>query len=383
MEYNILFIDNNLKDYKETVAQSFNNYNCFFASSSNEAFLILKNINIDVCLINYNIKQPSAAEILSRVKKSFPKTIRIIFSDKKHEELSIRSFNLAHQYLAISNDIESFKEKIEIPLILKNLIQNEDTIKKLNGEDGIPALPELYYKIEKEIFSPDASIHRVINLISKDIALTTKIFQLANSAYFGVGAKITDIYQAVNILGLNIIKSVILYTKVFSHLEKNPDLKKIIESIWNHSLVVSNISHKLAFHYTGKREMAEEAYIAGILHDIGKIIIINMINKNPYFIKHETKNVYLDDEAAKNIFGATHSEIGAYALALWGFPKYIIDAVLLHHSTPMIQEEFSTTTIIQISNKLANIEGIDSILYDTIYSSESLIELLNSYEEKT
>ncbi|MDH7604798.1 MAG: response regulator, partial [Melioribacter sp.] len=343
MEYNILFIDNNLENCKETFAPFFNNYHSFFVSSSNEALFILKNINIDVCLINYDIKQPSAAEILSRIKKSYPEIVRIIFSDKNHEEFSIRSFNLAHQFLAIPDNIETIKEKIEIPLILKNLIRNEDTLKKLNGEDGIPALPELYYKIEKEIFSPDTSIHRVINLISKDIALTTKIFQLANSAYFGVAAKITDIYQAVNILGLNIIKSVILYTKVFSLLEKKPELKEIIESIWNHSLVVSNISHKLASHFTGKRETAEESYIAGILHDIGKIIILNMINKNPYFMKHEIKNAYLDDEAAKNILGATHSEIGAYALALWGFPKRIIDAVLLHHSTPIIQEDFSTS----------------------------------------
>lgn len=381
MLYNLLFIDdNNLKD---TIAPIFYHHNCFFANNYNEALSILNNINIDVCLINYKIKQTAAAEILSRIKKNYPKTIRIIFSDKNHEEISIRSFNLAHQYLAISKSNESFKEKIETPLVLKNLIQNDDTIKKLNSEDGIPALPELYYKIEKEIFSPDASIHRVINLISKDIALTSKIFQLANSAYFGVAAKITDIYQAVNLLGLNIIKSIVLYTKVFSHLEKNHELKNIIESIWNHSLVVSNISHKLASHLTGKREIAEEAYIAGILHDIGKVIILNMIKQNPHFMKHEPNNVYLDDEAAKKIYGATHSVIGAYALALWGFPKDIVDAVLLHHSTPIMEEVYSTATIIQISNKLASIEGIDSIIYDTLYSYESLIELLNRDEEKS
>ncbi len=380
MQYNLLFIDDdNLKD---TIAPIFNGHNCFFANNLNEALSILKNINIDACLVNYKIKQTAFTEILSRIKKNHPKVIRIIFSDKNHEEIPIKSFNLAHQYLAISDSNESFKEKIETPLILKNLIQNEDTIKKLNSDDGIPALPELYYKIEKEIFSPDVSIHRIINLISKDIALISKIFQLANSAYFGVAAKITDIYQAVNLLGLNVIKSIVLYTKVFSHLEKNSELKNIIESIWNHSLVVSNISHKLASHFTGKREKAEEAYIAGILHDIGKVIILNMINQNPSFIKQETNNVYLDDEAAKNVYGATHSVIGAYALALWGFPKKIVDAVLLHHSTPIMEEVLSTATIIQISHKLANIEGIDSIIYDTIYSYEYLIELLNCYEEK-
>lgn len=384
MEYKLLFVDDNqkiLNEYAQLLTPFSNKWQGYFARNAKEALDILKTNEIDACLVDYIMPELNGIELLSRIKKNYPKVLRILLASDKDEKLSIRNFNLAHQFLLKPDNFESIRIKLELPLILKNLITNERTLIKLNGEDGIPSLPEIYYKIEKEIFSPEASIHRVVNLIAKDIALTTKIFQLVNSAFVGIAAKITDLHQAINILGLNVVKSVILYEKVFSHLDKKEGLKEIIETIWNHSLVVSTLSHKLTYHFTQKRELAEEAYIAGILHDIGKIILMNIEQNHSKVLEFFNNSASINDEDVKKYYGASHSELGAYALSLWGFSKEIVEAILLHHGTPTIND-FNVTSAVQISNKLANIEGIDDSIYDTIYTKDGLIELLNGHEEK-
>ncbi|MEG8946187.1 response regulator [Rosettibacter firmus] len=379
MKFKLLFVDklNNEQNRYQSLSDILGEqYEIYFASDSQEALNTLKNNDIDVCLIQFDSTSFNSLDLLTKIKRSFPKTIRILLSEDFSEKLSIRTFNLLHQVIKCPIEDKLLKEKLEPLLILKNLIKNDKLISKLNSEDGIPTLPEIYFKLEKELFSPEVSIHKVVNLISKDISLTTKIFQLVNSAYYGIPAKITDFYQAVNILGLNVIKSIVIYTKVFAHLEKKGELKEIIEAIWNHSILVSSISQKIIFYFTGNRDLAEQAYIAGILHDIGKIILINI---EPNYIKElkiSRNNAFSDDDLEKSFYGVSHTEIGAYALALWGFPRSIVDAALLHHSSTIVND-FSVSNIIQISHKLANIEGIDSVLYDTFISKEALIEYLS------
>ncbi len=381
MIYKILIVCNDINDeklFQKCLEKIEPNIECDFAFSDTEAFNKLKSNEMDACIVYSDSSLTKSIEILTRLKRNYPKVLRILLTNSVEMKLPLRAFNLLHQYHNLIYE-NLFIEKIKPALILKNLIKNDKFIAKLNGQDGIPALPEKYFKIQQEIFSPEVSVHRIVNLISKDIAITTKIFQIVNSAYFGIPAKITDIYQAINILGLNVLKSIIIYTKVFLHLEKVKELKEIIESIWNHSIVVSNMSQKIIQYFTGIRNLAEQAYIAGILHDIGKIILLNVESDYKNVLKLFNNNAVIDDNAVKNIYGATHSEIGAYALALWGFPRSVVDAVLLHHSTPAYND-LSIATVIQISHKIANIEGIDSILYDAFNSSEELFEFLNSID---
>ncbi|MCX7798552.1 MAG: response regulator [Melioribacter sp.] len=374
----ILFVDR--KNYlEEIIIKSNNKYILHFADNFQTALKILKNNEIDVCIINADLISLNGFDLLSRIKKNYPKIIRVLITDHQEKNFSLRTFNLAHQHYKSPLTEQILKEKIEPATILKSLIQNEKTLTKLNSEDGIPTLPEIYYKVEKEINLPDVSIQRIANLISKDLSLTTKILQLANSAYFGISAKIVDILQAINILGLNVIKSIIVYTKVFTNLEKKRELKEIIETIWNHSILVSNISHKIIYHFTKEKELAEQAYIAGILHDIGKVILLNIEHDYEKLLKLFNINAEIDDDKIKKEYGATHSEIGAYTLAIWGFHKSVVDAVLLHHSFHTINY-LSLSNVISISNRLSNIEGIDDLLYQSFYTKEDLIEFINSQE---
>lgn len=382
MQFNILFVDdeiNVLNGFRRELYSLRNNWNGYYASSGNEALDILKNTSIDVCVVDFGMPHMNGKELLSRIKKNYPKMIRVLLSGYSNERVTLQTFNLAHQYFTKPCNFNLFKERIESALLLRELIKNEDTLKKLNSENGIPTLPEIYYKLEREINSLNPSIYRIVNIISKDIALTSKIFQLVNSAYFGIPATITDLYQAVNILGLNIIKSLIIYTKVFAILEEKKELKELIEPIWNHSILVSKFSQIITYHFTQKNDLAEQAFIAGILHDIGKVILLNLAIKNNNLLSVENITTATNDLETKEIFGATHYEISAYTLALWGFPRSIVEAVLLHHSAPA-DDNFTITTAVQISHRLANLEGIDSFLYTIFNSREAIINFINEQE---
>ncbi|MEG8946189.1 response regulator [Rosettibacter firmus] len=380
MQINILFVDDDidiLNGFKRSMYNLRDKWNGFYASNSADALKIIQHENVDVCITDLFIPGISGSELLRKVKKEYPKTIRVLLSGNPSAKYSVYDYSVAHQYLTKPCNIEIIKEKIEIPILIRSLINNEKTIIKLTGEDGIPSFPEIYYKLECEIYSPNVSINRIVNLISKDIGLTAKIFQLVNSAFFGFPTKIKDLNQAINILGLNIIKSIILFTKVFPYLEMSNALKEFIESLWNHSLVVSTISQRLTFYLTRNRELSEHAYIAGMLHDIGKLIILNMSNQDKTLLN--VLDIINNENEIKKFLGATHSEIGAYALSLWGYPNSIINAVLLHHSTLELNN-FNITTAVQISNRLANIEGIDFSILEKFDSIESIVELINTKE---
>ena len=189
-----------------------------------------------------------------------------------------------------------------------------------------------------------------------------KILQVINSPFVGLPQDITDINQAVNLLGITMIKSIILYVQIFSAYESNMRVEKMHREIWDHSLKVAK-NAKLLVSNLGDKKGAETAYISGLLHDIGKIIIINTED----YIYEILELMKLEDieynEAEKKILGTTHAEIGGYLLSLWGLPEIIVESVLHHHN--ISQTNYGKIDIVA-SVYLAN-ECTDSAELDSEY----------------
>ncbi|MGK9475632.1 HDOD domain-containing protein [Melioribacter sp. OK-6-Me] len=377
MEPSIIFVDdeiNVLNGLRRSLYASQFKWKASFIQSGVEALNVLKSERCDIIISDIKMPGIDGSELLRIVKKNYPQVVRFALSGFHKEDLAIQSSNIFHQYFAKPFEWNLLREKIEPVMILKELIVNNRTIELINSGDVVPALPEIYYKLERELNSEDISIHRIVNIISKDIALTAKILHLANSAYFGTVAQITNLHQAVTMLGINIIKSLVLYINIFNFVNKNPRIKDYIEELWSHSILVASLSKQIMEFFTKDRVKSERAYIAGILHDIGKIIQLSLL------LRIGKENLYpMEESESKDLLGATHSELGAYLLSLWGLPKEIVEGVLLHHTAPVIESNnISIHSAVQLANSLADLKYEDPYVIDAMNSNELVWELIES-----
>lgn len=377
MEPRIIFVDdeiNVLNGLKRSLYATQFKWKASFAQSGKEALEMLKSERCDIIISDIKMPGMDGGELLKIVKKNYPHIVRFALSGFNEEELAIQSSNTVHQYFAKPCNWNLLREKIEPVMILRELVVKKDTIELINSGDVVPALPEIYYKLEKELNSEDISIHRIVNIISKDMALTAKILQLSNSAYFGAAAQITNLHQAVTMLGINIIKSLVLYINVFNFVNKNERIKNYIEELWNHSIMVASLSKQIMEFFTKDRLKSERAYIAGILHDLGKIIQLSLL------LRMGKENMYpMEDKESKELIGANHCELGAYLLSLWGLPKEIVDGVLLHHTAPVIESaNMSVHGAVQLANSLADLKYEDPYVLDAMNSNELVWELIES-----
>ncbi len=195
----------------------------------------------------------------------------------------------------------------------------------------MPSIPTIYLELQEKIADPAVELNDVAKIISKDLAMTAKILQLVNSAFFGLFQKVETPLRAVSLLGLDTIKSLVLGVQIFSDksLSINPQL---VDKLWRHSMQVGAFAKKITFAETGDNEAASEALFAGILHDIGKLILLSKMEKKyaEALTTAESHSCTMFD-AEKKIFNASHCEMGAYLIGLWGFQTDVVEAIGFHH----------------------------------------------------
>lgn len=244
--------------------------------------------------------------------------------------------------------VESFQKALAIESWL-----GQDRIKGIvSNLDKFPSLPHMYLKVMNALNSRDSSVERIGQVISDDVGITAKILQVVNSSFFGFEEKISDITHAVNVLGIEQVKSLVLAVQVFGD-SSDAGKQAVIDSLLRHSIGVANAAKRIALHQTRDEKLAGEAYTAGLLHDLGKLILLNSnfdktkasweaaseANESPW--KHEAEAL-----------GANHAEVGAYVLGRWGMPISIVEAAAFHHqpSNGMSVSEFNSLSAVHLAN---------------------------------
>jgi HD-like signal output (HDOD) protein len=205
---------------------------------------------------------------------------------------------------------------------------------------------------------PETDIETIGAIVVKDGAMTAKILKLVNSAFFGLGHKISDPNEAVAYLGTDTIKSLVLFANAFAEYERIKLEGFSIEALWAHSLVAARAAKMIATHEDAERKLVDEAYVAGLLHDVGKLVFAANLAEDyqkAINLAHE-KKIGLS-AAEREIFGADHADIGGYILGLWGLPVPVVEAIALHHRPRKVaQKTFSPLTAIHVGNVLASAE---------------------------
>lgn len=341
----VIFIDdepNVLNALRRMLRGKRGEWDMCFVQSGREALEKLAEENFDVMVSDIKMPEMSGDQLLEETRRLYPSTIRIALSGQVSLEEVVSGIKSVHQYVSKPCKTEDLIEIIEKTISMKRILTDPSMQNLLSRIDSLPVLPELYTAIEKELDSEDCSVDRIAELVTQDIALVAKILKLVNSPYFAFSRKIENIHQAITLLGVETLKSLILSTHLFTVYDSSQVPGFSLKRLWQHSFRVSTFasliarSEKMGTEYVGKCRMA------GLLHDVGKLILVSEFSENYNEALELVRNDgYAVHEAEKEVFGTSHCEMGAYLLGLWGISFDIVEGIWRHNIPASGQGEIS------------------------------------------
>ena len=336
---NILFVDEEkaqLDASKKMFHPMREKWKIHCANSLQEAYELLEIQPFDVVIADFNIGELPGESFFSKVKKLQPGAIRFAFSGSHDAGKTIKSALVAHQFISKPCSPNELIDAIKRSLNLKNVFLNERVAKAITSIDELPTMPDLYIKLERELKKDDVSVNDIGKIISEDLGMTAGILKLVNSSFFGLYTHISTAEKAVSLLGIDTIKGLVLGMHLF---ESNKD-KKIdfsIEELGEHCQYTALLARTIIKAEGGDKDDSETAFLAGFLHDVGKLVLATSFPAEYTEILNTVRSENIPiNEAEKEIFGFTHAEVGAYLLALWGFDESIVEAVYSHHALPKV-----------------------------------------------
>jgi putative nucleotidyltransferase with HDIG domain len=322
------------------------------ARTGPEALAWILNSKFDAVFADVQLPDMSGVEFLDEIVKHRPKVLRIVLSDISETENTLKCVGKAHHHLVKPCDGEMLIRALNKALDQEAWLPSDTMQGLITQMHKVPSPPEMYFQIALETQSPNASIETVGNLIARDPAITAKVLQLANSAVFGLQLQVSSPVDAVNYVGLETTKALVLLAHTFASFEGAEMLGFSIESLWKHSLRVGHFARTIALTENGDPTMAEESFTAGLLHDLGKLLFAaNMPQQFAEALamaQGQRRSLW---EVESQIFGATHAEVGACILSVWGLPGQIIDSVVSHHHPfRLLTRPFSPMTAVFAAN---------------------------------
>lgn len=223
----------------------------------------------------------------------------------------------------------------------------------------IPTLPMIAMEVTRLVRDPHASVAEVSKMISDDQALTATILRIVNSAFYGFPNEITSVHHAIVILGFNKVRSVVVSATIIPPLNPPDPGGFDVSELWRHSMTTAICSEVLAKHL--KPSAADEAFVAGLLHDIGKVIVAG-------FFQDEFRQILglcrkrgcVIAEAEEELLGVHHGLFGRWLAERWGFPERLVDAIHFHHAPMGSRRHSDLTSIVHVADILARTIGVGS-----------------------
>jgi putative nucleotidyltransferase with HDIG domain len=217
--------------------------------------------------------------------------------------------------------------------------------------DELPTLPVVFQELFSRMQDPDAQVSELADIISRDQALTAKILKLVNSAFYGHSSQITTISRAVIIMGFQAVRSAALAISVFERFKDlNPATTEFsLEAFWRHSIATSCLAKQLSM--VLKRCEPEDAFVAGLLHDTGKLVMLQHFPDDVEDLARAAREQQLTWRACEEVlFPINHAGIGRALFRAWDFPAGVVEAVACHHKPESASRHAELAAIVHLAD---------------------------------
>jgi len=351
----VLFVDDDpslLRGLQRMLHPMRREWDVRFAGDGREALNILAESPFDVLVSDMRMPGMDGAQLLDEIIERYPDIVRIVLSGQCNEEAALRSVGSAHQYLSKPCDANTIISTITRACALRDLLGQPSLKKVISQVRALPSLPTIYVELVSMLRSPDTSIRDIGRLIARDVGMSAKILQLVNSAFFGLCQHVSSPDQAVSILGLKTIRALVLSVQLFSRFKRDKLTSFPLEKLSNHSMATGGLARMIALAEKQNQHMVDDVFMAGLLHDTGKLVLAESVAEDYATVLDAARKDGLQLwEAERQILGATHAEVGAYLLGLWGLPDPIVESLAFHHSpSSCVHQEFTPLVAVHVAD---------------------------------
>jgi HD-like signal output (HDOD) protein len=355
----ILFVDDDVAELaglQHTLAPMARQWSMQFATSGKQALEMLGRTSFEIVVADVGMPDMDGVQLLSEVMHRHPDTVRIALLERPKEGTVVRSAGATHQYLTKPCSLQTLTETVARATALRSLLADEGLKKLVAQVRTLPSLPALYTRLVAECRSPRGSLKTVGEIIGEDVGMTAKILNLVNSAFFGLKTRVSSPVQAVQLLGLDTVKGLVLTAAVFSQFEQTRLGRFSIVTFWRHSLITGSFARIVATQERRDQHFANDASVAGMLHDAGQLILAaHLPDQYGQALELVTAGQRSLCEAEREVFGSTHATVGAYLLGLWGLPDAVVEAVAYHHNPSAAAERvFAPLTAVHVADAFAD-----------------------------
>jgi putative nucleotidyltransferase with HDIG domain len=359
MKTNILLVDDEprvLQALQRMLHFKHQEWNLEFADSSPRALALMAKMSFRIVVSDLLMPGMDGVQFLEEVRRLYPQTARLIFCWRAERQSLPRAFGTAHQFLFKPCEPAVLVQTLTRLLDQTELLSDPRLKSLVSQMRFLPSLPEFYVELMREMQTENASIEHISQIIGRDPGISAKILQLVNSAFFGVPRHVSTPDEAVMFLGLETVKAIVLSLHLFASFDRAKVKAFDLRKLWQHSWSASLLAKKVCLAGSRDLKKAEQAFTAGLLHDIGKLVLAANLPDSFQQALAMARNPSVSLlEAERATFGATHAEVGAYLLALWGIPQPVVEAVAFHHTPAQcLNGGFSALTAVHLANALAH-----------------------------
>jgi HD-like signal output (HDOD) protein/CheY-like chemotaxis protein len=358
----VIFVDDEprvLEGLKRMLRPKRNEWQMTFVGSAQAALDALRAAPCEVVVTDMRMPGMSGAELLEVVQREYPDTIRLILSGQAETESVMKALGVSHQFLSKPCDADILQGTIARAFTLRDLAGNPAVKTLVARINKLPTLPATYQKLVECLKSPDADMNDVAQIISRDPSMSARLLKVVNSAYFGLAKPVADVARAGTLLGLDRIMSLVLGQGLFAGGDAPQVRGFSLEALWTHSLATATAAHRIAIYEELDKEQVAAAFLAGMLHDIGKLVLaMGVPDEYARVLEMARGRPGSERELETLELQASHTDVGAYLVGLWGLPNNIAEAIAFHEDPEQCLGPFSLPGIVHVADRIAHHPGI-------------------------
>ena len=327
----VLFVDDDpqlLSGLSKALRKHRDRWAMVFAGSGEAALAEVRCAGFDVVVSDMRMPVMDGAALLASIRDEDPSTIRMILSGFSDRTAIVRALPVAHQFFNKPCDLAELAMAIDRACELRAVFSSAQMRAVTERLGELPPAPVIYHELAAELASAEICIADIAAAIERDAALSARVLAIASLPLFGAERPIATIAEAAAHVGIEMVVGLALASYAFALAGDRPPPDLAIAELQRHALQVARAARRLAT----SPEIAADAFIAGLVHDIGKIVIATAFPEaHAEIARRQGETAMTPSEIERGVLGTSHGEIGAYLLGRWGLPLPVLDAIAYHN----------------------------------------------------
>lgn len=333
----ILFVDDEpaiLEGLRAVLRAQRREWDMVFAPGGPAAVEQLKSAAFDIVVTDMRMPIVDGAELLRQTKLLQPRAVRIVLTGQTDAETAMKTVFTAHQFLSKPCDCETLRGLVQRACALNDLVSGEE-LRALAGDVSLlPAPPRTYLAITEALTNPNCTLREVAAIVEREPALCAKVLQVVNSAFFGLSRSVSSVAQATTYLGTLTLRNLALAMEsvAAAQREKLGLTQAELLQFQLNALCVGLLGRHW---YSGDRRRGDEAFVAGMLRDMGHVVLAAQQRRSAADSAH-------------------HAALSAYLLGLWGIPHAVLEPVAFHEVPARVEHDvLEVVDVVHLADRVA------------------------------